>query len=227
MAGLSSKQRAMVEFIGSFVRRHSYPPTVREILDGGGISSTSVVAYNLNILESKGYIARDKEISRGIRLLKDVQGQPFAMPSSGSAVPRTDSLIRVPVLGRIAAGQPIHIPDSDFSALGNKAIELTRDIIREQEGLYALEVRGDSMIDALIHNGDIVVMKHQKDANNGDMVAAWIKDRQETTLKRFFYEKSKKRVRLQPENPTMAPIYVDPANLEIQGKVVAVLRQVA
>ena len=227
---LSDKQRKIIEFIGDFIHRHSYPPSVREVLKGGGISSTSVVAYNLNLLEREGYIARDKEISRGIRLLKGVDGQPVATPARTStpapAAVRQDTL-RIPVLGRIAAGKPIPIPSSDFSLTGNKVIELTRDIIREQEGLYALEVRGNSMVDALVNDRDIVVLKHQNDANNGEMVAVWLKDKEETTLKRFYYERNKKRVRLQPANPTMEPIYVDPANVEIQGKVVAVLRQLA
>jgi repressor LexA len=224
---LSGKQRSIVEFIARFVRRHSYPPSVREILEGGGISSTSVVAYNLNILEKQGYIARDKEISRGIRLLKDVDGQPFSVPTV-MAVRETASPFQIPVLGLIAAGQPIPIPGSNFSSMGDRAIELTRDIIREQEGLYALEVRGNSMVDALVNDGDIVVMKHQQEAHNGEMVAVWLKDKEETTLKHFFYErprKGKPRVRLQPANPTMKAIYVDPANVEVQGKVVAVLRQ--
>ncbi len=112
--------------------------------------------------------------------------------------------------------------------MGDRAIELTGDIIREQEGLYALEVRGNSMVDALVNDGDIVVMKYQTEAHNGEMVAVWLKDKEETTLKHFYYERprgSKPRVRLQPANPTMKAIYVDPANVEVQGKVVAVLRQ--
>ena len=226
---LSSKQHAIIEFIARFIRRHSYPPSVRDILKGGGISSTSVVAYNLNGLERMGYIARDKDISRGIRLLKDAEGQPFTMPMQMMGPVRESAdPFQVPVLGLIAAGQPIPIPGSNFSPMGDRAIELTRDIIREQEDLYALEVRGDSMVDSLISDGDIVVMKHQKEARNGEMVEVWLKDKEETTLKHFYYERprgGKPRVRLQPANPTMKPIYVDPANVEIQGKVVAVLRQ--
>jgi repressor LexA len=230
---LSVKQRSMIEFIARFIRRHSYPPTVREILDAGGISSTSVVAYNLNALEKAGYIARDKEISRAIKLLRDADGQPFVMPAQMN-VPRPvlegADHFQVPVLGVIAAGQPIPIPGSNFSPMGDRAIALTRDILNEQEGVYALEVRGTSMIDALINDGDIVVMKHQSEARNGEMVAVWLKDKEETTLKHFFFERPrgrKPRVRLQPANHAMKPIYVDPANVEIQGKVVAVLRQLA
>ena len=102
-------------------------------------------------------------------------------------------------------------------------VELTRDIVDDDPNLYALEVRGDSMIDALIHDGDMVVMKHQQEATNGELVAVWLKSEKETTLKRFYREKD--RVRLQPANPTMQPIYVHPSNVEIQGKVVLVIRK--
>ena len=226
---LSDKQRKIVEFIADFVVQHPYPPSVRQIQDGSEISSTSVVAYHLKLLEKEGYIERDREISRGIHLLKNVDGQPFAMPNV-TIVREGPDTYYIPVMGLIAAGEPIPIPGSNFSPMGDRAIALTRDIIREQEGLYALEVRGNSMVDALVNHGDIVVMKHEKEAHNGDMVAVWLKDREETTLKRFYYEKGargKARVRLQPANPTMEPIYVDPANVEIQGKVVLVLRQLA
>ena len=223
---LSDKQRRMVEFIGEYIRKHPYPPSVREILEGGEISSTSVVAYNLNSLERQGYIEREKDISRGIRLLKDVDGQPFEVSNAALARAGADRF-QVPLVGVIAAGEPIPIPGSNFSPMGDRAIELTRDIIHEQEGLYALEVRGNSMVDALVNDGDIVVMKHQKEARDGEMVAVWLKDREETTLKHFYYEKGKgkRRVRLQPANPTMKPIWVDPANVEIQGKVILVLRK--
>lgn len=223
---LSDKQRKIVEFIANFVQKHPYPPSVREILEGGEISSTSVVAYNLNALERLGYITRDRTISRGIRLLKDIQGRQYVMSNVTFAHNGIDTF-QVPLLGVIAAGEPIPIPSSNFSPMGDQAIKLTRDIIREQEGLYALQVRGNSMVDALVHDGDIVVMKHQKEAHDGEMVAVWLKDREETTLKRFYNEKTKgkRRIRLQPANPTMQPIYADPSNVEIQGKVVLVLRK--
>ena len=151
------------------------------------------------------------EISRGIRLkegLKELASR---------------DILKVPLLGRIAAGLPIPVPDSDFSLFAGESVELTRDIVKEEEGIYALEVRGDSMIDALINDGDVVVMKHQQEANNGDLVAVWLKDEKETTLKRFYHEGS--RVRLQPANPTMEPIFVDTSNVEVQGKVIVVIRQ--
>jgi repressor LexA len=129
-------------------------------------------------------------------------------------------------LGRIVAGQPVSIPDENFSPLSvDESIALTRDIIQEEGPVYALQVKGDSMIDALIHDGDIVIMKRANDVKDGDLVAAWLKAEKETTLKRFYWEKEKNRIRLQPAHPTMDPIYVNPDNLEIQGKVIAVIRQ--
>jgi repressor LexA len=172
------------------------------------------VNYNLDVLEKKGYITRAKIVSRGLRLAG----------SSGAGARRAkDDVVSIPLLGRIAAGEPIPIPSSDLLPFGYETIELTRSIIKADEDIYALQVRGNSMIDALINDGDIVIMKHQEEAANGDLVAVWLKDEGETTLKRFYLEG--RQVRLQPENPTMEPIYVHPANVEIQGKVVLVIRQ--
>jgi len=208
---LSERQQRILEFIRRFTLENEYPPTIREIGAAVGISSTSVVNYNLNILQREGHIIRNKEVSRGIRL------------SEGLKELASRDILKVPLLGRIAAGLPIPVPDSDFSPFVGESVELTRDIVKEEEGIYALEVRGDSMIDALINDGDIVVMKHQQEANNGELVAVWLKDEKETTLKRFYHEGS--RVRLQPANPTMAAIYVDASNVEVQGKVIVVIRQ--
>jgi len=215
---LSPRQKDMLEFIRRFVEENGYPPTIREIGRAVNISSTSVVNYNLNILQAKGYIQRHREVSRGMKLL-----------DRGTELQKTEAdeiMVRVPVLGRIVAGEPVPIPDESFSPLDiEESIALTRDIVQEQGPIYALQVKGDSMIDALIHDGDIVIMKRQTEANNGDLVAAWLKAEKETTLKRFYWEKGKNRVRLQPANPSMKPIYVHPSNVEIQGKVIAVIRQ--
>lgn len=203
---LSERQKGILKFIADFLRRHGYPPTIREIGAKVGISSTSVVNYNLGILERDGYIERDREISRGIRL-------PGGLAS-------LTGRIQIPLCGRIAAGDPIPIPDDSFPT---ETIELTRDILKEEEGLYALEVKGDSMIDALVHDGDIVIMKHQKEAENGEMVAVWLRDKGETTLKKIYHEGE--RIRLQPANPLLEPIYVHPGDVEIQGKVMVVIRR--
>lgn len=215
---LSPRQKNILDFIRKFVQENGYPPTIREIGRAANITSTSVVNYNLNILQAKGYIQRDREISRGVKLVgRSVLEQDFVSDRD---------VFKVPVVGRIVAGEPVPIPDESFSPLDvDESIALTRDIVQESGPIYALQVKGDSLIDALIYDGDIVIMKAQKEAKDGDLVAAWLKTEKETTLKRF-YRESKNLVRLQPANPNVDPIYVHPANLEIQGKVIAVIRQV-
>ncbi len=213
---LSARQDRMLIFIREFFADHSRPPTIREIGRAVGISSTSVVNYNLNILQEKGFIQRDREVSRGVKLVET----EMATQAAGLE----GSVVRVPLLGRIMAGEPVPVPDSAPMDV-EESIALTRDIVQESGPIYALQVKGDSMIDALIHDGDIVIMKAQSEARNGDLVAAWLKAERETTLKRFYWE-DEGRVRLQPANPTMKPIYVKASNLQIQGKVIAVIRQV-
>jgi repressor LexA len=214
---LSPRQKEMLSFMGRFVKENGYPPTIREIGQAVKISSTSVVDYNLNILQAKGFIQRERAVSRGVKLLE----KALELQTPGL----DQVMVRVPVLGRIVAGEPVPVLDESSSLLDvDESIALTRDIVQEQGLIYALQVKGDSMIDALINDGDIVVMKPDTDIHNGDLVAAWLKEEKETTLKRF-YREGEKRVRLQPANPTMEPIYVHPANLEIQGKVIAVIRQ--
>lgn len=211
---LSKRQKRILEMIEAYMAEWGYPPTIREIGDAVGISSTSVVSYNLRVLERKGYLERSPEVSRGLRLMREEEELP---PSSRG--------LTIPLLGTIAAGEPIPVPESDFSPTDYEEIAVTPDIVSNPEGVYALQVKGDSMIDALIHDGDIVILRHQRTAENGDMVAAWIKDERSTTLKRFYWERGQALVRLQPANPYMAPIYVHPANLEIQGKVIGVIRR--
>jgi repressor LexA len=203
---LSARQEAILRLITKFLEENGYPPSIRDIGSAVGISSTSVVNYNLNILEREGYIARDREVSRGLRLVG--QGRD------------REHLISVPLLGRIAAGDPIPVPGD---AVPQEHLELARGILKDEEDIYALQVQGESMIDALINDGDIVIMKHQKVAENGDMVAVWLRDKEETTLKKIYHEGDV--VRLQPANPTMEPIYVSPGGVEVQGKVVMVIRQ--
>ena len=207
---LSERQRRIVQFIKSFHLENGYPPTIREIGEAVGISSTSVVNYNLNALQKEGFILRDRTVSRGIRLTERLEDLRAAI-----------EVIHVPLLGRIAAGAPIPVPEGGFEG---EMIDLTRDIIPSNKDIYALQVRGDSMIDAFINDGDMVIMRHQQTANDGDMVAAWLMNEEETTLKRYYHEGH--RIRLQPENSRMDPIYVAPDNLQIQGKVLAVIRKI-
>ena len=211
---LSTRQEKILVFVGHYSDEHGYPPTIREIGEAADISSTSVVNYHLKALQEKGYLERDSSISRGMRLTKQ------AMAYLGMSL--SDS-VSIPMLGRIVAGEPIPLLDSDASAFEGEWIALTRDLLRDEEGIYALQVTGNSMVDALVNDGDIVIMKRPTDVRDGDMVAAWLRNEQETTLNRFYREGD--QVRLQPANPTMAPIYTPASNVDIQGKVVLVVRE--
>lgn len=209
---LSERQQQIYNFMTRFSNEKGRPPTIREIGKAVGISSTSVVNYNLNILEKAGLIAREKQVSRGLRLVG----------ANGRHV-HDGRFIQVPLLGRIVAGKPVPIPEPGTSGFEGESVMLTRDLVPDSDNLYALHVRGESMIDASIHDGDIVVMRHQQIAQNGDLVAVWLKDDHATTLKRYYRESRK--VRLQPANPTFKPIFKNPDEVEIQGKVVLVIRQ--
>ncbi len=209
---LSERQSEILSFIRTFQRESGYPPTIRQIGESVGISSTSVVNYNLNKLEKGGYLTRDLKVSQGLRLANG----PDAPGGRGD-------VLRIPLVGRIFASAPVPVPGAATSFAPDEAIEITRSLVKDPENLFALQVRGDSMIDAMVNDGDIVVMRRQEQARNGEMVAVWLNEREETTLKHFFLENG--RVRLQPANPTMGPIYADPANVRVQGKVVLVLRQ--
>ena len=209
MKPLSPRQRRILEFIDTFTEEKGYSPSIRDIVNGCAISSTSVVDYNLRILERQHHLRRDPEVSRGIvRLGKVPRGK-----------------VTVPVLGQIAAGQPIPVPQADTWSTAQSAeqLELPQDLTKGRSDVYALRVKGTSMIDALINDGDVVLMQAADTADNGEMVAVWLKQEQEVTLKKFYHEG--KRIRLQPANSQMQPIYTAPDNVEIQGKVVGVMRQ--
>jgi repressor LexA len=206
---LSAKQQSIFRFLEEFIEKHDYPPSIRDIQNGCDISSTSVVDYNLKRLEEKGFIRRDREVSRAIELLGGTGG-------------RRRRTVPVPVLGKIAAGLPIPTPPegADIDPYG-ETIELTE----EQTGgrkVFALRVEGNSMIDALINDGDIVILESVQSCDDGEMVAVWLKSENETTLKKFFHEGE--RIRLQPMNSTMEPIYTRPDNIEVQGRVVTAIR---
>jgi len=211
MKALSSKQQRIIDFIHRFLADRGYPPTVRDIVNGCEISSTSVAAYNLDILKKEGYIRRHPEVSRGIELLDE----------SLARRPR----VSVPIIGQIAAGEPIPVPTPDTWDItaSSETMEVTDDLTRGREGVYALKVKGLSMVDALINDGDIVLMQYVNVVENGEMAAIWLKAEKEATLKRFYAESG--HIRLQPANKQMQPIYADPDNVEIQGKVIAVIRR--
>ena len=202
--GLSTKQQGILQFMRQFIDEHDYPPSIRDIQVGCDISSTSVVDYNLKALERQGLIRRDREVSRAIELL-----------DRGTRRSRT---VPVPIIGTIAAGQPIPVPSPDNVDYDNY-FEATEDMTRGRDNVFALKVRGTSMIDALVNDGDIVILEQATSCDDGDMVAAWLKQENEATLKKFYREGD--RVRLQPANSTMKPIFTEARNVEIQGKVLA------
>ena len=205
---LSPKQERIINFVTEFLQDKGYPPTIRDIAAACGISSTSVVAYNLNKLEQAGYIRRHSDISRGIKFLSPQQ--------------KGGKLVYIPMVGVIAAGAPIPVPDTG-NIMPNEGLEVSEELVRGKQDIYALRVKGDSMLDALIGDGDIVLMDYVSSAENGDMVAVWLKEEQEVTLKKFFAEPN--RIRLEPANSQKKPIYTTPDNVEIQGRVVAVIRR--
>ena len=210
---LSPRQQRMVDFIGRFSAERGYPPSVRDIVAGCHLSSTSVAAYNLDILAREGYIRRHREVSRGIEVLAGASGRgaPF----------------QVPVIGTIAAGEPIPVPAADSwdVTAAAETMAVPPEMVRGREGVYALKVKGTSMVDALISDGDIVLMQYVNTVENGEMAAVWLKMEKEVTLKKFYAEPG--RVRLQPANRQMQPIYAAPDNVEVQGRVIGVIRQMA
>jgi repressor LexA len=215
--GMSARQREILAYIEEFVQEFGYPPAIRQIQEKLDISSTSVVAYNLKALESKKLIRREGKVSRGISL-----------PAGGlaPATVNTNTIGQVRMLGTITAGQPLPNPE-DTSSSDGEMVDVPAEVspIEKLNDVYALRVRGNSMIDALIADGDIVLMRYQQTAENGQMVAVRIEDDNAVTLKRFYNEGQ--RVRLQPANVTMDPIYVDPTNVRVEGRVIGVIRSMS
>jgi repressor LexA len=211
MKSLSQRQQAILDFIGAFLDQNDYPPTIRDIQQELAISSTSVVDYNLKVLEERDYIRRNRNISRGIEVVGRLPGR--------------SNLVTIPVIGQIAAGLPIPVPTDLEGSDSADVIELSPELASRSGGdLFALRVRGHSMVDALINDGDIVILKQQQTCENGETVAVWLEDEKETTLKKFYQEGE--TVRLQPANVTMEPIYTPASNVRIQGRLVTVVRSI-
>jgi repressor LexA len=235
---LSERQRNILDFIVEFVKAEEYPPTIREIGEKVGISSTSVVNYNLARLEELSLLNRRKEKSRGLslnwdHLLSEGLVEEAQLPSihlgDGVVVADAHAAIRIPVLGPIAAGAPIEVVPND-TLNADDWLEVTEGMLgpsatRNVDRLYALRVQGDSMIDASVMDGDIVILRHQERAENGEMVAAWIEGDEETTLKYWHLEGD--QVRLQPANDGYQPILRQAEKVRVQGKVVGVYRAIA
>lgn len=224
---LSDRQRSILRFMETYLERHGFPPTIREIGEATGINSTSVVNYNLNKLVSAGYLARSARASRGIRLVKGstatAQGRKTAAVHNVQAAAK---LARVPMVGQIVASEPVSIPeDMGYYYDEDSVIEVPPAMLNgaDPSEVFALRVKGDSMIDAMIQDGDIVILRPVDQVKNGEMVAVYLPERGETTLKHYFLEKDG-MVRLQPAHPTMDPIFVHASRCQVQGRVLSVLR---
>ena len=203
---LSVPQQSIYDFIVRFHEDRGYPPSVREICKGVGLSSTSTVHGHLSRLERKGYLQRDPSKPRAL-VIPDVQK-------------RRRGMVTLPLVGRGTAGEPI-LAQQDIEGY----VGLPNGFVQD-ENAFLLSVRGESMIDAGIMDGDVIVVERREDAENGDIVVAMLPDEatgeESATVKRFYKEKT--RIRLQPENPTMKPIYGEGQDLKILGRVVGLLR---
>jgi repressor LexA len=225
----NERHQKILDYLARRQENQGYPPSIREIGEATGITSTSVVSYYLKQLEELNLIERDHNVSRGVRLTSPVKRTSERVSQAAQNIASSiNELLNIPIMGRIIAGEPIPIAASDFNYFDAESnIQIARSLLSAKEKtseLFALEVEGQSMIDAMVNEGDIVIMKKAQTAQNGEMVAVWLKDNDETTLKYYF--KEEKRIRLQPANPTMQPIFVDStADLIIQGKVVMVIRR--
>ena len=200
---LTSRQKQILAYIKDMLRTKGYPPSVREIGAAVGLRSSSTVHSHLTKLEEIGYLRRDPTKPRALEVL-------------GEATWRQENFVPVPLVGRVAAGQPI-------LAIENieETYPLPTSLIGNNEDVFMLTVQGESMINAGIFNGDYVLVRKQNSANNNDIVVALINN-EEATVKRFFKEKD--RIRLQPENDSMSPIYS--RNVSILGKVIGVFRMI-
>lgn len=212
---VSDRQKEILGYIWTNIQQEGRPPTIREIGEAAKISSTSVVSYNLNKLKEQGYLEREKEVARGLRLTKRAQ----ALFAASLPAPVED-VVGVPLMGYIVAGEPVESFES-YDA-DDTVLVSTSMLPPRSEKLFALRVRGNSMIDAMVADEDIVVLEPAHEARDGEMVAAWLPERQEQTLKYFHREGD--QVRLVPANPNMEPIVLHASEVQIQGKVKLVLR---
>ncbi|MEE8703675.1 MAG: transcriptional repressor LexA [Olsenella sp.] len=211
---LSARQQSIYDFICAYTRDHGYPPSVREIGTAVGLASPSTVHMHLKSLESMGYIHRDSKKPRTIEVVEDEQGgQPARLVDVSEDVDA--NTIRLPLVGRVAAGLPI-LAEQNVE----EVLTLPTSIVGDSSS-FILKVRGESMINAGIFDGDYIVVKEQHEAHNGEIVVALIDD--SATVKTFYKEKD--RVRLQPENDSMEPIYAD--NPQILGRVTALIRSIS
>lgn len=215
---LRPRQEQMIEFIHSYQDDHGYPPTIREIGAAVGISSTSVVNYNLEKLEEQGRIERNREVSRGLRLI-DYEPKQVSRRESSNA--RT-----LPLYGAIAAGIPIPVPDDPESV--TEMVTVPTDLMPRSGEAFALRVKGHSMIDALVDDGDIIVVRSQSRVETGQMAVVEVLEPAEfagATLKRFYDYGDWVELRSANPDPAYKPFVLHPSQVRVHGGVVGVLRR--
>lgn len=211
---VSNRQQEILDYIWKNIQEEGRPPTIREIGEAAQISSTSVVSYNLNKLKEQGLLEREKEVARGLRLTEQAQARYQHL------IPASEDMVNVPLMGYIVAGEPVE-SFANYDADDNVVVGASM-LPRRSEQLFALRVRGNSMIDAMVSDNDIVILEPAHEARDGEMVAAWLPERQEQTLK--YFHRDGDMVRLVPANPQMEPIVLHASEVQIQGKVKMVLR---
>jgi repressor LexA len=202
---ISARQKRILEYINQHLEEKGYPPTVREIGEAVGLRSSSTVHGHLKSLEGQGHILRDAALTRAIR-----------MPEAESFTTKLRNMVTLPLVGRVAAGSPILAEENV-----EERYTLPVDLVPGGEGCFMLRIKGDSMVEDGILDGDLVIVRPQNTAENGETVVGLIGD--EATVKRFYRESG--RIRLQPANQTMSPIYAD--DVSILGRVVGVVRRMA
>lgn len=205
---LTRRQREVMEFLTEFIKKHGYSPSYEEIASGLGLASLATVHKHIQALQAKQYLLRSYNHSRSLEI-----GERYLREERARIQPQTD--FTIPLLGRIAAGAPMEaIPNPEALHFSDFA---------KDENTYALQVRGDSMIEDHICNGDFVLVEKTDTVKNGDIVVALVEGT-DATLKRYYLEPDG-RVRLQPANAAMSPIFVDSERLQIQGRLLAVMRK--
>lgn len=201
MQPLTKRQRQILDFLNEFIDKHGYAPSLEEVGHRFGLSSLATVHKHLTNLQEKGFIRRAWNKSRSVELV------PTRLDSRA---------LEIPLSGNVAAGAPIE------ALVTNETVSVPDDLVRRPEATYALRVRGESMIDEQIRDGDIVIVEGRRTANNGEMVVALVRGF-DVTLKKFYRDNG--RIRLQPANAMIQPIVVDADQVQIQGVVVGVLRK--
>lgn len=215
----SPRQENILKYIWQYRRQHHRSPTFREIEKAIGASSLAVPNHHVRRLEEMGFLRRDDHVARGLRLTRKALS---LLRKSGLPAAIDPDIAQVQIRGTIQAGEPINPFDETMDEDETVTVD-GRLLPTRWDRLFALRVRGDSMIDALVQEGDIILLQQDSPVKNGDMVAAWLLSEEETTLKHFFLKGD--TARLQPANPLYEPIITPANNVQIQGKVIMVLRQ--